>query len=145
MIAIDANLLLYAYNADAADHGVARAWFETTLSSTPIVGLPLISILAFMRISTDRRLSELAHSPRQASAIVASWLERENVVVLEPGPRHWKIFFELLDDVNASGPRVSDVHLAALAIEHGATFCTNDRDFRTFPQLDVRFPLRFVK
>jgi len=142
MTAIDANLLLCAYNADAADHDLARTWLETTLSSTPIVGLPLISILAFMRISTDRRLSELAHSSRQVSAIVGGWLERENVVVLEPGPQHWPIFFELLDDVDASGPRVSDVHLAALAIEHGATLCTNDRDFRAFPKLDVRFPLR---
>jgi hypothetical protein len=29
-----------------------------------------------------------------------------------------------------------------LAVEYGATFYTNDRDFRIFPQLDVRFPLR---
>jgi predicted nucleic acid-binding protein len=32
--------------------------------------------------------------------------------------------------------------LATLAIEHGATFVTNDRDFRVFPRSSVRFPLR---
>jgi predicted nucleic acid-binding protein len=46
-----------------------------------------------------------------------------------------------LADANVTGPRVRDAHLAALAIEHGATFYTNDRGFRLFPKLDVRFPL----
>jgi predicted nucleic acid-binding protein len=48
-----------------------------------------------------------------------------------------------LADANVTGPRVQDAHLAALAIEHGATFYKNDRDFRLFPKLDVRFPLTY--
>ena len=142
MIAIDANLLLYAYNAEALEHKRARNWLEETFSSAPQIGLPLVSILAFVRISTDRRLSDMAHTPSQAAEIVKAWLSRENVSVLEPGSRHWEIFFENLIDTGASGSRSADVHLAALAMEHGATFCTNDRDFRIFPKLDVRFPLR---
>jgi hypothetical protein len=51
MIAIDANLLLYAYDAEAREHERA-----------PLVGLPLVSVLAFVRISTDRRLSDAALS-----------------------------------------------------------------------------------
>lgn len=142
MIAIDANILLYAYNAGAPEHERARHWLETTFSSPVLIGLPLVSVFAFLRIATDRRLSEAAHSPAQAAEIVNGWLARENVSILEPGERHWPIFFAALDDVGATGPRISDVHLAALAIEHGATFYTNDRDFRVFPLLDVRFPLR---
>jgi toxin-antitoxin system PIN domain toxin len=142
MIAIDANLLLYAYNAAAPEHVRARAWLEATFSAPSLVGLPLVSVLAFLRIATDRRLSDAAHAPAQAAEIVDSWLKRDNVSILEPGARHWPIFFATLSDVGATGPRVSDVHLAALAIEHGATFYTNDRDFRVFPELDVRFPLR---
>ncbi|MGH9363717.1 MAG: type II toxin-antitoxin system VapC family toxin [Thermoanaerobaculia bacterium] len=34
-----------------------------------------------------------------------------------------------------------DAHLAALAIEHGATLCTNDRDFARFPNLRTFHPL----
>jgi toxin-antitoxin system PIN domain toxin len=142
MIAIDANLLLYAYDAAAPEHDRARAWLEATFSASPVVGLPLISVLAFLRITTDRRLSAAAHTPERAAEIVGSWLQRENVSILEPGTRHWPIFFATLSDAGATGPRISDVHLAALAIEHGATFYTNDRDFRVFPQLEVRFPLR---
>jgi uncharacterized protein len=35
-----------------------------------------------------------------------------------------------------------DAHLAALAIDHGATLGTNDRDFLRFPGLRVEFPLQ---
>jgi toxin-antitoxin system PIN domain toxin len=142
MIAIDANLLLYAYNADAPEHEVARKWLEETFSATPSIGLPLVSVLAFLRISTDRRLSQTSHSQQRSTDIVRGWLRRENVSILEPGFDHWRIFFDALADVGASGPRVTDVHLAALAMEHGATFFTNDRDFRVFPRLEIRFPLR---
>jgi uncharacterized protein len=41
----------------------------------------------------------------------------------------------------ASGPLVSDAHLAALAVEHGATLVTNDRDFARFPDVKVDYPL----
>jgi hypothetical protein len=34
-----------------------------------------------------------------------------------------------------------DAHLAALAIEHGATLCTSDRDLWRFPGLRVEDPL----
>jgi predicted nucleic acid-binding protein len=34
-----------------------------------------------------------------------------------------------------------DAHLAALALEHGATVCTTDRDFARFPRLKFRNPL----
>jgi len=34
-----------------------------------------------------------------------------------------------------------DAHLAALAVEHGATLCTTDRDFARFPRLRVHDPL----
>jgi hypothetical protein len=142
MIAIDANLLLYAYNRGAPEHSRARAWLEESFSSIPLIGLPLVSVLAFLRLSTDRRISNEALPPATATAIVDGWLSRENISILEPGARHWPIFFGTLADNGASGPRITDVHLAALAIEHGATLYTNDRDFRAFQGLDVRFPLQ---
>jgi len=39
------------------------------------------------------------------------------------------------------GALTSDAHLAALAIEHGATLCTCDRDFTRFPGLRILNPL----
>jgi predicted nucleic acid-binding protein len=36
---------------------------------------------------------------------------------------------------------VTDAHLAALAVEYGATLCTNDVGFRGFAGVRVAFPL----
>ena len=41
----------------------------------------------------------------------------------------------------ASGPLVMDAALAAIAIEHGATLCTTDRDFARFPGLAWTNPI----
>jgi predicted nucleic acid-binding protein len=37
---------------------------------------------------------------------------------------------------------VTDAHLAAIAIEHGAELCSSDADFSRFPGLRSRDPLR---
>jgi predicted nucleic acid-binding protein len=47
----------------------------------------------------------------------------------------------LLVKSQVTGPLVSDATLAALAIEHGATFCTTDRDFRRFEGLKLLNPI----
>jgi uncharacterized protein len=40
---------------------------------------------------------------------------------------------EFLDATGVGGNLVSDAHLAALAIQHGAELCTYDSDFTRFP------------
>jgi hypothetical protein len=42
---------------------------------------------------------------------------------------------QLLRKVNVAANLVPDVHLAALAIEHGLTLCSTDGDFARFPDL----------
>ena len=39
------------------------------------------------------------------------------------------------------GDLVPDAHLAALAMEHGLTVCSSDRDFARFPRLRWMNPL----
>jgi len=78
----------------------------------------------------------------EAIEIVGVWLARDNVVIVDPTERHWGILSALLPKSRARGSLIMDAHLAALAIEHGATLCTNDRDFLRFPRLKVEFPLQ---
>ena len=59
-----------------------------------------------------------------------------------PAERHWTILKELLAGSQATGPLVTDAELAALAIEHGLTLCTNDRDFTRFSGLRTLNPLQ---
>jgi len=141
VILIDANLLIYSHNAEASQHAHARVWLEETLSGPDPVRFAWVSILAFLRLTTDARVLAHPHSMNDVASIAAEWLARPNVDVLSPTPRHWTILHDLLDRGQVRGPLVSDAHLAALAIEHGATLCTTDRDFARFPGLKWMNPI----
>jgi hypothetical protein len=141
MLVVDLNLLLYATNRDAADHPSARVWWESTLSADEAVGLPWLVLLGFLRISTHRRILPSPLTWEQAAGVVDGWLEQPVTRVLHPSERHWGILKQLLGPVGAAGNLTSDAHLAALAIEHGATLYSSDRDFGRFPHLKWRNPL----
>lgn len=141
MILVDANILLYGYDSAAPEHAKARAWLENVLAKPEPVLFPWQSIHAFVRIATNPRARKTPLTAEEASAIVDEWLSLPNVVTPSPGERHWEILRELLKDSQCRGPLVADAVLAALAIEHGAELCTNDRDFSRFPKLRVVNPL----
>jgi toxin-antitoxin system PIN domain toxin len=141
MILTDANLLLYAYNTDAAEHDVSRQWLETQLSGANLFCFCWQTITAFIRISTNQRAFPAPLSTKEATAIVTEWLERPQTVLLTPGEKHWAIFQDLLELGQTTGPLVMDAHLAALALEHGAELASSDRDFSRFPGLKLINPL----
>lgn len=141
MTLIDVNLLLYAYDADSPRHAAARSWLAAELSSGRPIRLALISVLAFVRIASDRRVFTQPLAPSEACVLVESWLERPNVRLLQPGPRTWQLLGRLCDAGQARGPMVMDAHLAALALEHGARVATTDRDFTRFPDLEILNPI----
>jgi toxin-antitoxin system PIN domain toxin len=141
LILVDANLLLYAYHPRATQHGGSRAWLEATLSGSQIVRFAWLTLWAFLRISTNSRVFERPLSAREAGAAVSSWLTQPTVGILDPGERHWAILQKLMNEGQTSGPLVMDAVLASLAIEHGATLYTTDRDFARFPGLKWTNPL----
>jgi toxin-antitoxin system PIN domain toxin len=141
MILIDANLLLYASDTASIHHEPARRWLETTLSEAEPVGLAWAALLAFLRVGTNPRLRKDAFTIEEAAAIVVDWLDRPMVTVVNPGERHWEILRDIMTKGQARGPLVTDAHLAALAIEHGAVLATSDRDFARFPGLKFFNPL----
>ncbi len=141
MILVDANILLYAYLARSEHHAAARAWAEAAFSGPVPVRLAWTTILAFLRISTNPGLSGRPLRMEEAAAVVDEWLSQPNVDILTPGERHWEILRGLLKAAQVRGALTSDAHLAALAIEHGATLCTCDRDFTRFPGLRILNPL----
>jgi hypothetical protein len=141
MIVVDANLLLYASDASSDHHQASRRWLEATLSDPEPVGLAWVALLAFLRVGTNSRIRKDAFSVDEAAAIVAGWLERPMVTLLNPGERHWDILRGLMTKGQARGPLITDAHLAALAIEHGAILATSDRDFARFPGLKFFNPL----
>jgi toxin-antitoxin system PIN domain toxin len=141
VILVDANLLLYAYMARSEQHAAARAWVEKTFAGPLPVRLAWTTVLAFLRISTNPALSGRPLRMDEAAAVVDEWLGQPAVDILTPGEGHWEILRGLLRSAQVRGALTSDAHLAALAIEHGATLCTCDRDFTRFPNLRTLNPL----
>jgi hypothetical protein len=141
VILVDANLLIYAVDADAPQHPRARRWLEDTLSGTTRVGLPWLVLLAFLRVTTREGILVRSLTPGQALAYVDSWLAQPNVEPVGPGPTHWRVLRNLLRSTGTAGNLTSDAHLAALAIEYGAGLCSTDNDFKRFPGVDHVNPL----
>jgi toxin-antitoxin system PIN domain toxin len=105
------------------------------------VRIPWATIVAFLRISTNPRVFERPLSTGEAETTVSSWLALPAISTIDPGERYWEVLKGLLHRAQVSGPLVTDAALAALAIEHGATLCTTDRDFARFPGLRTFNPL----
>ncbi len=132
MILIDANLLIYAVNSDAPHHRAARKWLEETLSGQSHVGLPWVCLLAFLRITTHPGVFARPLRSRQALDIMNEWLDLPYVGAVFPGDHHWPILRNLVQLNGTGGNLVTDAHIAAMAIELGATICSADYDFRRF-------------
>ncbi len=141
MILIDANLLLYAHVAAYPEHQRARKWFLEQLNGPAQVGLPWISILAFVRLIGNPRIYSRAVPTADAWRQVREWLSCASAWIPQPTTRHADVLGELLEMPGMRFDLTTDAHLAALAIEHGLTLCSNDRDFARFPKLRWINPL----
>ncbi len=141
MILVDANLLLYAVVSDYEQHAAAHAWLDQQLNSPIRVGLPWVSVLAFLRISTNPRIFPDPLPMKEAWKRVAGWLDAPTAWCPEPTERHRTILERFLCGVASSTKLVSDAHLAALAVEHGLLLCSTDGDFARFDGLRWRNPI----
>jgi toxin-antitoxin system PIN domain toxin len=141
VIVLDANILLYAYDATSSRHKRALNWLESTFSGTAPVGLPWQTITAFLRITTNPNLPGDRFTAEEATQIVGRWLEQPNIRLLAPGDNHWSYLRQMIVDGQAQGPLITDAQLAALTIESGGILHTTDRDFARFPGLRWTNPL----
>jgi toxin-antitoxin system PIN domain toxin len=141
MILLDANLLIYAYDQSSPFQGASRAWLERVIATEPVIGLPWITILAFLRITTHPALPG-CQSFELATGIIDDWLALPNVRVVGPEANYWATLKRTATEAQARGAFVTDAALAALAIETGATLCSHDKGFRRFTGLRLLDPLQ---
>lgn len=142
MIAVDANLLVYAHVTSYGQHEPAREWLETQLATGPRIGLPWPSLLAFVRLVTNPRLFTEPESIADAWAQVEAWLDAGAAWIPAPTSRHRDELAQCLTSGTLRASDVPDAHLAALAIEHGLRLATSDGGFARFPTLSWFDPLQ---
>ena len=141
MIIPDANLLLYAYDANSPHHQRAADWWEQCLSGTETVGLAPVVVFSFVRVGTNPRVFENPMTVIEAVQHVRAWLAQPNVILLVPGANHIEDALKLLESLGTAANLVSDAQLAAIALENGAMLHTADTDFLRFQGLRCFNPL----
>lgn len=137
---VDANVLLYAVNADSQHHDASRRWLDHALSGRDTVGFTWLALLAFVRISTKTGLFPNPLSPEDAVEQVRAWLAAPGARLVSPSPAHLSTLAHTLQSVGTGGNLVSDAHLAAIALEQRGTVVSYDADFSRFPGLAWQRP-----
>ncbi|MGI8702144.1 MAG: type II toxin-antitoxin system VapC family toxin [Nocardioidaceae bacterium] len=140
MVVVDANVLIYAVNESSPQHESARRWLYEALTSDETVGLAWTVLLAFLRLATHPSVFPRPLSLSESSQVLDSWLASPMVIAIEPTPRHLALLRGLLAGAGATGNLVNEAHLAALALEHGASVVSFDRDFARFEGLSLIRP-----
>lgn len=140
MRVVDANILLYAVNPAAAHHERSRSWLDAALRRTETVGFAWAAVLAFVRLATSSGAFPTPLTAEEACGAVERWLDQPPAAVVEPTPRHLGLVRGLLAETGTAGNLVTDAHLAALALEHGAEIVSFDRDFHRFPGVRLFVP-----
>ncbi|NUQ95515.1 MAG: type II toxin-antitoxin system VapC family toxin [Streptomyces sp.] len=144
MIFCDVNVLVYAFRKDVEQHAVYNPWLAERLQGDEPIGLSSVVLSGFVRIVTHPRIYRDPAPVESALDFVQALRDAPATVPLVEGPRHWDIFDRLCRKVGARANLVQDAYLAALAIEHGATLYSADRDFTRFPGLRWQHPLEYT-
>jgi toxin-antitoxin system PIN domain toxin len=139
---LDVNVLVYLSDRDSEFHQRVADFLERAYADSDVIGLPWHSIVGFLRLSTRSIGGRPLLARDQAEQFVDTFLARPDVLIVEPGSRHWRILTELSAAVGVRGKLYPDAHLAALAIENGAELCSADSDFARFPRLKWTDPTR---
>lgn len=138
---VDANILLYSVDEASPFHTRARDWLTEALNGPQRVGIPWMSLWAFVRIATNPRATDRPMSPAQAWECVQSWLDAPATWVPSPGRGHRDILGGLLVQHDLRAGLATDGVLAAMCVEHGLSIVSADSDFARFPQISWLNPV----
>jgi len=143
VVVVDANILVYAADADSEWHHKSRAWIEKWRSRPDAWYTTWPILYEFMRVTTHRRVLKKPWSAPRAWGFVSALLASPGLGVLVPTERHADVANEVIDELPwLAGNLIHDAHTAILMREHGVLrICTRDADFHRFSFLEVVDPV----
>ena len=136
----DVNVLVHAHREESPRHDPYKRWLHALVNGDQAFGLSGLVLSGFLRVVTHPRIFNPPTPVAIALDFASALVDAPHRVAIEPGPRHWGIFVRLCRECDARGNLVPDAYLAALAIESGCEFVTEDRDFARFGGLRLRHP-----
>jgi toxin-antitoxin system PIN domain toxin len=141
MLCIDVNVLVYAHRADLPQQSQYRPLLERLANDDEPLGLSDQVLASFVRVMTNRRIFTEPTSSDAAWEAVDALLAAPAVMRLRAGERHWMLFRQLANDIDARGNDIADAYLAAYSLENNATWLSADRGFARFHRLRWSHPL----
>jgi toxin-antitoxin system PIN domain toxin len=140
-VALDANILLYAVNADDARNERAVQVLADLVDGPEVVYLFWPVVMAFLRISTRAGIFPRPLSAMEALTKVGALLEHDHFYAPGENERFWSVFWEVATEERVTGDLVTHAHIVALMRSYGVrTVITHDRDFRRFDGIRMQDP-----
>lgn len=140
--AIDANILVYASDADSPHCEAAQSFLARCAAESEVFFLAWPTVMAYLRISTHAAIFKNPLSPAQALANVQSLLDLPHCRLISEAQGAWLDYVELAGEHHPRGNLVPDSHLAALLKSNGVKrLYSRDKDFRRFEFLKVVDPI----
>src|SRR5688572_25967117 len=93
---IDVNVLIYSIDSTSAHHDKVSAWWNAAINGEEPLGFAWITLVGFLRISTNPRVVDNPLSITQSLALVESWLARPQTSILAERDDHWPVLRPLL-------------------------------------------------
>jgi len=141
-LVFDVNVVLAVYRDDHPHHVALRPWFDDLLEGTEPFSVPMVVWSSFLRLTTSRRAFAVPTPLAEAFVFVEATRSHPRYIQLDPGSQHLLLLRQLCEEANATGDLVPDAAIAAIALEHGCTVASLDRDFARFPSIDFVVPGR---
>lgn len=139
-ILCDVCVLVAAARIDHPHHAPAMAALDPAIADGAPIGWSSQIQAAVLRLISNSRIFPSPTPTGEAFRQADLQREYPRTIRIEPGRDHWRIFQSLVIGAGLTGGATSDAWHAALAIEHGCTWWTFDRDFtvQRFPGLRLR-------
>jgi toxin-antitoxin system PIN domain toxin len=140
VIAVDTNVLVYAFYARAPQHRAAVALVRGLAEGAKPWGVPWPCVPEFLRVVTDRRFARPA-APAVAWGFLDLLFGSPSGRRLLPTDDSLRRLRDVMNESGAAGVDLHDAHIFALCLEHGVReLLTADRGFRRFRGLKVTDP-----
>jgi len=131
---LDVNVWLALADADHKHHAVARDYWLKL--DAPLLAFCRISMLGFLRLSTQPKVLSFTPSMREAWNLYRQYLSDPRVVFINE-PQDFETSMENLTYAPGFVHRLwTDAYLAALAVASGSRLVSLDSDFQTFNDLN---------
>jgi uncharacterized protein len=142
VIAVDTNILVYAFRPGMAFHAAAKAVIVGLAEGQQRWAIPWPCVHEFLAVVTGPRIFDPPATIAEAIDQLDAWMESPSVVPIGEATGYWARVRAVLLAGRVIGGKVHDARIAALCQQHGVReLWTADRDFSRFPGLTTRNPL----